>query len=241
MDLAMFLGVCNVPQQHAWTIIKLAKEPDNGVWARSHGKHLPDKLLSLVMNETAASTLCSFEPMLIPGLLQTRNYASSVIQGNITAKPEDVEPWLNARMTRQDLLKNPNSPRMVFFINEPVLHYPVCSPAAMNEQLLHLIFFTPNPRVQVRVVPKATGAHAGMAGSFMFMGFHDRRPMVFLEGMSISTLVEDREVVETYRMIRSELHRIALTEEESRYLLTDLASRFDREAEERTRDEGPLA
>jgi hypothetical protein len=120
MDLAMFLGVCNVPQQHAWTLIKLAKEPDTGIWPRPHGTQLPDQLLTVVMNETVASMICHFHPSLIPGLIQTQSYAAATIRGNIRTNPEDVEPQLKARMQRQEFLKKRDSAQATFFINEVI-------------------------------------------------------------------------------------------------------------------------
>jgi hypothetical protein len=109
----------------------------------------------------------------------------------------------------------------------------------MNEQLLHLVFATSRPQTTVRVVPMSVGAHAATGGRFSMMHYHDRRPMVWLEGTAVSTVVEEKEVVETYRMIRSELRRIALDEEQSRSLLARLASEYDLVAKERERDEGP--
>jgi hypothetical protein len=239
MDLARFLGTCDVPQDEAWTLIRLAQLPDTGVWPRIHGKQLPDQLLTVVMNETTASTIIQYQPIAVPGLIQTRNYAAALIRAAITATLGDVEPRLNARMERQEMLKKRDSAQAAFFIDESALRRPVCSPADMSEQLLHLVLVTANPRIKVRVVPMSAGAHAGLGGPFMFMGYTDRRPVVYLESELVSTFVEERSIVEAYRAIRHELDRIALSEEESQSLLTDLASMYDREAEERNRDGGP--
>lgn len=238
MDLARFLGTCDVPQDPAWSIIKLFQVPETGIWPRPHSKQLPDKLLTLIMNETAASAICEFHPLVVPGLVQTRAYATAVIRSIISANPNDAETLVEARMKRQDLLKRQNSAQATFFIDEQVLRRPVGGPAVMSEQLLHLVFAPANPRITIRVVPTSVGAHAAMRGTFIFMGFHDRRPVVFLESEVMSTLVEDRQMIETYRAIRSELDRIALDTEESRSMLTELASAYDREAEERNRDRG---
>lgn len=234
IDVAMYLGCCGVGQEVAKPLLDMAQQPDRGFWIRPHHKQLPDRLLTLIMNETAATTICNFEPLLIPGLLQTRDYAAEVVRGIITTGPDDVEPRVRARITRQTLLSRPSTPDMVFFINESALRYQVGSPEIMNEQLLHLVFATSQPHIKVLVIPVSIGPHAGMRGPFALMHYHDRRPVVWLEGEAMSTLVEDAEVVNTYRMIRSELYRIALGEEESRSLLADLASAND--GEERDRD-----
>jgi transcriptional regulator with XRE-family HTH domain len=238
--LAMYLGCCGVDLETAKLLLALADEPDNGFMVRPHRTLRSDQLLPLIMNETAASTLCNFEPSLVPGLLQTSNYAAACMRGNIMVDPDEVEPKVMARIARQGLLSRPYPPQATFFINETVLRYPVCGPKDMSEQLLHLVLVTARPQIKVRIVPTSAGAHAGMSGgSFMHMGYTDRQQLVFVESEAFSTFVEDREVVATYRMISSELDRIALDEEYSRSLLVDVASDYDREIEERSGDGRP--
>jgi hypothetical protein len=239
MDLAMYLGHCKLTQEEARPLLALANEPDEGFWLRPHGKQLPDRLLTYVMNEAAASAIWWFEPTLVPGLLQTREYAAEVIRGLVTVEPDQVQGQVDARLARQELLKRRDPPETQFFINEAVLHYPIGGPRVMNEQLLHLMFSATRPQITIRIVPLSAGAHAATGGRFVMMGYHDRQPVVWLESTAVSTLVEDREVMKTYRAIRSELHRIALDEEQSRSLLASRASEYDFVVKERDRDEGP--
>jgi transcriptional regulator with XRE-family HTH domain len=234
--MAMYLGCCRVPQDTAKFLLDLAREPDNGFLIRPYRRQWLDVVLPLIMNETAASTICNFELSVVPGLLQTANYAAAIARSVITAGPDEVEARVEARIARQALLSRPYPPQAFFFINESVLHYPICDPKDMSEQLLNLVLVTAKPQTRVRIVPRSAGAHAGMRGSFMHMGYTDRRSLVYLESEGACTFVEDREVVGIYRMIISELDRIALGEEESRSLLVDLASEYDRDAEERSRD-----
>jgi transcriptional regulator with XRE-family HTH domain len=238
IDVAMFLGCCGVAQNIAKLLLDLAQQPDDGFWIRPHRKQLPDQVLTTVMNETTASMICNFQPSLVPGLLQTQSYAAEVMRSIITVGPEDVQARVAARLARQRLMSRPNPPQMMFFINEAALRCPVGGSAVMNEQLLHLVFITAKPQIKIRVVPNSVGAHAGMRGSFIFMGYTDRKPLVLLESEATTTLLEDREAVENYRLIRAELHRIALNEEESRSLLADLASEYDRAIEERVSNGG---
>jgi hypothetical protein len=195
--------------------------------------------MTLIRNESTATTICNFEHSVVPGLLQTRNYTEAVVRSSVWVPPENIELLVQARMERQKLLKGYNSPEATFFINESALRTPTCSPTDMVEQLLHLVFMTSHTRVHIRVLPTNLGSHAAMRGPFMFMGFGDRRPVVYLEGDATSTFVEDREIVELYRTIRTELHKVALDEEESRRFLAEMASAYDREVEERSRCGGP--
>jgi Domain of unknown function (DUF5753) len=72
------------------------------------------------------STICCFEPVLVPGLLQTRNYAAEVIRGLVTVEPGQVRARVEARLTRQGLLKRPNPPQSLFFIKGQLC----CTPSA---------------------------------------------------------------------------------------------------------------
>jgi hypothetical protein len=232
-------GCCGVTQETAKFLLALSREPHTGFLIRPYRKQWFDIVLPLIMNETVASTICNFEPSFVPGLIQTPNYAAAIARGVITAGPEEVEARVRTRIARQALLSRPYPPQATFFINESALRYPICDPANMSEQLLHLVLVTTKPQIKVRIVPTSAGAHAGMRGPFMQMGYTDRRPLVCLENEGACIFVEDREVVGIYRMIVSELDRIALDEGESRSLLVDVASEYDREAEERNRDGKP--
>lgn len=233
IDVAMYLGCCGVRQEVAKPLLDLAQEPDSGFWIRPHRKQLPDQLLTLVMNETVASTICNFEPLAVPGLLQTEAYATEIMRACINAEPDHVQPRVQARLARQAMMSRPQAPESTFLINESVLRYPFGGPKVMGEQLLHLVLASSRGQIRVRVLPMSIGAHAGVGGPFVLMHYHDRRPVVWLESEAVSTLVEDSEVVDTYRAIRSELYRVALDEEESRSLLTDLASKYDIEERDR--------
>jgi transcriptional regulator with XRE-family HTH domain len=239
LDLAMYLGHCKLSQDEARPILALAKEPDTGIWPRPHNKQLPDRLLSLIMSEAPASTICCYEPVFVPGLLQTREYAAEIIRGLIKVEPDQVQAQVDARRARQEMLKRVNPPQALFFIEELALRNPVGGPLVMNEQLLHLMFSATRPQISIRVVPMTVGVHAASGSQFSMMHYHDRQPVIWLEGTAISTLVEQRGVVEMYRAVRSELHRIALDEEQSRSMLAGLASVYDLDAKERGADERP--
>lgn len=236
--MAMYLGCCGVPQSVAKPLFDLAEEPDNGFWIRPLREDVPDSTSPLIMSETVASTICNLELNMIPGLLQTPTYAAAVTRGIITVEPDQVELRVRARIARQGLLSRPYPPQSIFFINELALRFPICEPKDMSEQLLSLVLATAKPQIKVRIVPISAGAHAGMRGPYMHMGYTDRRPLVYTEGEVVSTFVEDRKAVATYGMITSELDRIALDEEDSRSLLLDLADEYDKQAAERGRAGG---
>ncbi|MEU0520234.1 helix-turn-helix transcriptional regulator [Streptosporangium sp. NPDC006007] len=117
--------------------------------------------------ETRAKGIHSYEAMVIPGLLQTRDYAREVITaGGMGAPAEQIERWVEFRMTRQRVLDAESVPNLEVVLDEAVLHRVIGGPKVMRAQLEHLSEAMMRPNVTVRVLPFAAGAHASLEGSF---------------------------------------------------------------------------
>ncbi len=149
---------------------------------RSHGVY-PAWFASWVDAEQRASVIRWWEPLLVPGLLQTAEYARAVfdawraIDGN-----GDTEDLVTARLARQAILDRPSPPSFWALIDETVLHRSVGDPKVMNDQLVHLAEMSERPRVTIEVVPADVGVHVGLLGAFALAGFEDDTPgIVYLE------------------------------------------------------------
>lgn len=117
--------------------------------------------------ETRAKAVYSYEAMLIPGLLQIRDYASAVITaGAMGASARQVEQWIEFRMTRQGALDAETPPKLMAVLDEAVLHRAVGGPEVMRAQLEHLSEIISRPNVTLQVLPFAAGAHASLEGAF---------------------------------------------------------------------------
>jgi hypothetical protein len=125
----------------------------------------------LVEYERPATTISTFEPFVIPGLLQTRAYAESVLR--FYAPPEGVGALVDARLARQDMLQGEKAPEMNFLIDESALHRWAGAagegPAVMREQLEHLRRTARHPRVRIQVISYAAGVHEGLKGPFVIL------------------------------------------------------------------------
>ncbi|MFD0888748.1 helix-turn-helix domain-containing protein [Streptosporangium algeriense] len=124
--------------------------------------------------ETRAKAVYSYAAMVVPGLLQTRDYASAVITtgamgatGATGASARQVEQWIEFRMARQNVLDAENPPRLLVVLDEAVLHRAVGGPGVMRAQLEHLSEAVSRPNVTLQVLPFSVGAHAGLEGAFM--------------------------------------------------------------------------
>ncbi len=118
-------------------------------------------------HEQQAVRLCSFEPCLVPGLLQTEEYARAVFSAGGLYRSDRVEELVSLRMSRQRLLHRDDPPDCVFVIDESALRRRVGGPAVMDRQLGRLLEAVELPRVRLHVLPLDVGAHVSMGGGFV--------------------------------------------------------------------------
>lgn len=143
---------------------------------------LSKEVQTLLRYEKSASIIRQFEPSLVPGLLQTREYAEAIFR--LFASPDDsdnvIRRRVEARLERQELLDRDDPPEMFFILDEAAVHRWVgaeqdytLGPAAMRRQLEHLKKIGEHPRVSIQCLPFAVGAHPGMKGPFVIIEFAD--------------------------------------------------------------------
>lgn len=145
---------------------------------------LPSDYLYYLQYESAASVFRSFEPSLVPGFLQTREYAENVFKARTPIDSDTgLEQKVELRMERQKLLSRPDGFRAVFIIDEAVLHHRIGGRDGMLRQLGHLRTMSTRPNVDLRVIPFGYGAHLGLWGSFVVLEFPspNNNELVFVE------------------------------------------------------------
>jgi transcriptional regulator with XRE-family HTH domain len=126
-----------------------------------------------VVIEREATLLRWFEPLVLPGLLQTEAYARAILEWGNLHDPGDVEKFTASRMERREILNRPTPTHLIALIDENVLHRLVGDATVMAEQCAHLLACAQRPNVQLHVVPPSAGAHAGLAGSFILAKSQD--------------------------------------------------------------------
>jgi transcriptional regulator with XRE-family HTH domain len=229
VDAAIYAAFCGAGPEKLGHLLELAAEPDTGYRLHPHGERLPDELRSLIALETTAQIIAYYEPMVIPGLLQTEDYARALFF-ETDLLPEDViESRVHTRMQRQRLLRRRNPPAIAFFVHENALRLPVGGSRVMHEQLLHLLLISAAPPCRLRVVPVSAGARTSVTGPFIWMAHREHNPVIYVEHLTTSLFLETREDMQAYRRRLDRLSEIALDEGQSREFLADLASEFDRE------------
>lgn len=188
---------------------------------------MPDGLRALVSSEREATTIVAYEPMVVPGMLQTPDYASAVISAS-DDPPESVEPAVETRMRRQDLLRRPAPPECAFFLHEAALHSVVGGPEVMADQILQLALWSAWPHVTIRLVSFAAGHDRNLLHQFQYMGFKDSGPVVYTDNLATIVLSGRSEMVAKHKSAMEALDWLTLSAQESRSEFVRWADKYER-------------
>ncbi|MET9794995.1 helix-turn-helix domain-containing protein [Nocardiopsis alba] len=143
--------------------------------------------------EAEACALRTYEAQVLPGLLQTSEYADAIFRANRVRDDNEISQRVAARLTRQGILTRANPPTYQAIIDEAALRRVVGSPEIMRGQLQHLIRMAARPNVDIYVLPFDAGSHPSTEGSFVVMDFPDRRDssIAYLETPATSMYLEE--------------------------------------------------
>jgi transcriptional regulator with XRE-family HTH domain len=181
------------------------------------------RLLQMIEYEAASIITRNFQPLLVPGLLQTEAYARNVYQRlNPQESASHLESLVEVRMRRQELLSRSDAPLLFFIIDQAVVQRVVGGNAAMRRQLSQMIELSAMPNLTIEVVPFEAGAHPGLLGSFLIYEFRDTADddALWLEGPTGDLLSRDNpEEILSFREKFEQLRQISLGPEASVNLL----------------------
>lgn len=144
--------------------------------------------------EAAARIIRIYQLALIPGLLQTADYARAIFEGEPGATSGEAEKALKARLQRQAILSQTCPPSLSVILDESVLLRHIGGPEVMAEQLRHLLDMMARPYVTVRVVPLSARSTAGLVGPFV-LASDDDTSAVFLENAETGEVIHQAEMV----------------------------------------------
>lgn len=203
-------------------LVDLARGSKKQKWSEYRDVLSSDYLIYLSY-EASASISRQFQPMLIPGLLQTEEYARAVLADAYQYQPQQVDRRWEARQERQELMtrEEPKPPEMFFVLDEAVIRREVGGRAVMRNQLIRLLELAALPHVNVQILPFSIGTHPGMKGPFIILEFAGPEDdVLYLENTSGEvTTREDPEGTVPYVNAFWRLEEIALSPDASlRYL-----------------------
>jgi transcriptional regulator with XRE-family HTH domain len=200
-------------------LLALAKTARERSWWSVYREVASPQLLQFVEYQAAAMITRSFESLLIPGLLQTEEYAREVINefsGRPRLPMDRLDALVALRMKRQELLKRTGPPPWFFFIlDENVVRRITGGKDVMDRQIRHLIEVASRDDVVIEVVPFSVGVHYGMHGPFVILEFPEAEDddVLYLESPRGDLIHrDDPEEIVTYRETFEELRHASLGE-----------------------------
>lgn len=224
VDVSAFLAVCGVKGRERDRLLSLCKDQHTPGWFQQHGSRLPRQVRTLVDHENKATVIGEYQSTLIPGLLQTGDYARALIKASGAVPESEFDDRVAARLARQNLLSRDRPPTFTFFVHEFVLRLPVGGAEVMSDQLHYLLRLSVRTNLTLRVLPSAIGAHAGCAGSFKLMEFAEFKPIVYLDSETSSLFLEEPEEISAYKRILAALEDTTLDEGQSREMIASVAT-----------------
>ncbi|MGP3949611.1 helix-turn-helix domain-containing protein [Streptomyces sp. 7N604] len=175
--------------------------------------------------EAGSVALSSYQPMLVPGLLQTEDYARAVIsQMRMDLTPGQVEALVKVRVERQNSRLAGDQPvKLWAILDEAVIHRTIGSASVMRDQMQKLLTANEQPNITVQLLPFSLGAHPGLYGPFVILAFPDPTPdLVWLENPKNSVYLEAADDVENYQEVFDYLRGCALSPAETRTRLAQI-------------------
>lgn len=155
----------------------------------------PEYIRPWLEEEADATGLRSWEPNLIPGLLQTEAYAREMFATSPAVTREEIEDRLTGRMRRQSILNRDKPPLISILLDEAVLHRSIGGAEVMREQLQFVLEVAEHPTVTIQVVPYEVVAHCGLAGGFIIAERNGAPYAAYTEGQPFGRTIDDRQVI----------------------------------------------
>jgi transcriptional regulator with XRE-family HTH domain len=174
--------------------------------------------------EEAAVAICQYQSTIIPGLLQTPDYARAMAEV-LDVGPERVDELVEVKVRRQQLLVTKPALSLSVIVDEAALHRLVGGPHSMRQQLRHLVDLSRNTNITIQVVPFTVGAHPAVESSFSILDFSEFVPsVVYVEGLVGFLYLERSQDIMRYVQVFERLQGIALSGMDSIALIAELGA-----------------
>jgi transcriptional regulator with XRE-family HTH domain len=226
-EIRQLLDLYDVEGHYADELFALAQEAAGKGWWETYSPTLPPDYASLIGLEAEAQAALSWEPLIVPGLLQTGDYAREVTNGYLEridpVPPSETRRRVEARLARQRILTRDNPLRLSVVLDQSVLHRRFGDRSVMRSQIKRLLDLSERDNISLRIL-QLDGRHPIGTGAFVLLQFgevHDvtYQDVVYIENLTGGRYVEEEDEVFRYRRAFDRLSDLALDEQKSREIL----------------------
>jgi transcriptional regulator with XRE-family HTH domain len=225
--LRTLLDLYGVEKEQQAELVGLLRDARERGWLHAYQSELPEQYMNFIGFEGEAESTWDYESLLIPGLLQTEDYARAVIRGGFpTASRDEIERRVEVRIERQEVLRNESPLKLWGIVDEAALRRQVGGRTVMRAQLRHLLEASELPHITFQVIPFDVGAHTGMPGSFIVLQFADEAipDVIYIDSMAGELFLEEEGDVRRYKLTFEHLRAVAVSPDASRSLVATLAA-----------------
>ena len=200
-DLLRMYGITD--KSEIERLLELVKEANQPGWWHRYGDALPNWFSAYLDLEGAASMIRTYEVQLVPGLLQTREYARALLMLGVGHTPlQEIDDRFDVRLSRQKVLTKKDSPATLWtVVDEAALHRPFGGRGVMREQIRSLIEACDMPNVRIQIVRFSSGAHSGAGAPFTWLRFAspDLKDVIYLEHLTSGLYLDRDDEVDAYQ------------------------------------------
>ncbi|GGM82026.1 transcriptional regulator [Longimycelium tulufanense] len=222
-DIATILRACGAAAHDIDRITSLASRADSSSWWAPWSDVVPDWFRTFVGLEGLAAAEFVFEPLILPGLLQTEEYAREANRRAGRVRADHEARVIEFRMARARRLTQDDVPlRLHAVVTEQALRLGVGTPEIRQAQYEHLLGLAQQANVTLQVVRPEAGPHDAMTGQFVVLDFAQARSVVYVEVQDGALYAASPGRVDTYKQSARSLEEVALPPDDSRDFIADL-------------------
>ena len=225
-DARDMLELYGVREELRGELIQIARDARKKGWWHTYAD-LP--IVALAGFEAATHSMSMYSPLVVPGLLQTEDYARAVFSALRPDLPnEEIERRVRFRMDRQSILIEEDPPELWIVLDESALRRAIGGTLTMRSQLDHLIELADFPKITLQLLPFKAGAHAGLDGQFMVIRFPEigDPDVVYLEHPTADLYLEEPENIHRFTLLFDHLKASALNPTDSVASISEMAKDF---------------
>jgi transcriptional regulator with XRE-family HTH domain len=228
-EVLAYLDICGVDDPKRRVDLKtMSQELFRKGWWDGYSGDVAGSLIDRIWLENRASEIHYFSTVVVPGLLQTREYAATTIRtANSAVPPKQIDRWIELRMTRQRLLERDVPLSLTAVIDEAVVRRVVGGPSVMRAQLAHLAEMGQRPGIELQILPFEAGAHASPDGPFDVFVMTEPYPDVACMQTPAGAVYVEASKARPLAAAYDRLRAAALPAGDTAALLSDLAARLE--------------
>lgn len=235
-QVVAFLQECGVTGEQRERVLMLVRGTTDPNWLTGGIPGVSQGLAGVLECERTAIEMIEWQPLIVPGLLQTPDTARVILGSDETLTPRELDGLVSLRMGRREFLTKARNEEAnlgpidyTALIGEHALREGVGSARVTADQLRYLLELCALPAVTVQVVPAGTGWHPGLPGPFILYRFTDSDPIVVLEHLSTTAFLYDDKDITAYKTATTKIRNRALAQEATSELIAQMLAELEDE------------